>query len=84
MAAKENISVTLSGVMGAKADSAVIQARRDEMANAKEFDAGSVVTARAVKCTNRPRPGPCLHPPGSPCLVPPKCGPKPPPRPNVR
>lgn len=51
--------------------------RRDEMANAKEFDAGNAVAPRALKCTNRPMPGPCLGPrcaTPQPCLIPPKCG----------
>jgi len=50
---------------------------RDEMANAKEFDAGSIVATQALKCTNRPTPGPCLGPRCArpqPCLIPPKCG----------
>lgn len=52
-------------------------ARRDEMANAKEFDAGNAVATRALKCSNRPIPGPCLGPrcaTPQPCLIPPKCG----------
>lgn len=88
MPTKESIGVIASEVVGAKGDSAVLQARKDEMANAKGFDAGSVVTARALKCTNRPTPGTCLGPkppPGTPrpCIVPPKCG-QPRPRPNFR
>lgn len=61
MAIKESVGIIPSGVVGA---------RRDEMANAKEFDAENVVAIRAIKCTNLPRPGPCLHPPGSPCQIP--------------
>ncbi len=69
MAIKESIGIIPSGVANAKRD----LARRDEMDNAKEFDVEDVVTTRAIKCTNAPRPGPCLIPPGSPCLIPPKC-----------
>ncbi len=84
MPVKESIGIVPSRVADAKGG----LAGRDEMANAKEFDIGNVVVTRALKCTNRPRPGPCLGPrppPGtpSPCLIPPKC-PGPRPRPNFR
>ena len=52
-------------------------ARRDEMVNAKEFDARNAQSARAIKCTNKPIPGPCLP---RPCLP----RPIPRPRPNFR
>ncbi len=75
MLTKESIGIIPSGVADAKGNSAVLQTRRDEMANAKEFDAGNGVAIRALKCTNKPRPIP------SPCIIPPKCGPIAP-RPN--
>lgn len=77
MSAKENIGIIPSGVADAQGN----LTRRDEMVNAKEFDAGNAVTTRSLKCSNRPMPGPCLTP--GPCLIPPKC-PFPRPRPNVR
>jgi hypothetical protein len=61
---KINRQEQTGSVVDAKGD----LARRDEMANAKEFDAGSIVATRALKCTNRPRPGACLPPP--PCIIP--------------
>ena len=77
MAIKENIGVVPPGVSGAKGDSSILQARRDEMANAKEFNVGSAESPRSLKCTNRPTPGTCLGPrcaTPQPCLIPPKCG----------
>jgi len=67
----------ISSMVDAKED----LARRDKMANAKEFDATNAPSVRAIKCTNLPRPGPCLGPKCAtpqPCLTPrpnPKCGP---------
>lgn len=81
---KINRQEQTSSVVDAKGD----LVRRDEMANAKEFDYRNAESAQARKCTTMPYPpGPCLHPKCSvpePCLVPPKCGllPKPEPRPR--
>ena len=76
MITKEKIGIIPSGVANARGDSATLQARRGEMADAKELTAQPPNSSRARGC----RPGPCLQPQCSqppPCLAPPKCGPGP-------
>ena len=74
---KINRQEQTSSVVDAKGGSA----RRDEMANAKEFDARNVETDRPRGRTPCIRPGPCLTPTCTvppPCQIPrpnPKCGP---------
>lgn len=53
--------------------SAILQTRRDEMANAKEFDARNAEATRSRGC----KPGTCISTCKCACIPPPKCGPGP-------
>lgn len=81
MATKETIGIIPSGAANARENSAVLQTRRDEMSNAKEFGVRNVEAARSGDC--RPGPGTCISTCKCACIIPPKCGPTPP-RPNRR